>query len=422
MAITITKPTVGGNEDTWGTTINTALDTIVNSVNGTSGTVAPDLSTLTINGTNVTSTAAELNKLDGFTGTFEDLNYAKDLRATGVTSTEFNYLDTVSSNIQTQLNAKQATITGGATTIDTENLTASRVLVSNSSGKVAVSSVTSSELAKIDGLTASASELNKLDGATVTTGEINVLDGNTSATSTTVAAADRVVFNDNGTMKQVSMSDIATYTSSQVSSPTVNNSTITISAGNKLTGGGTITLNQSSNETVTINHEDTSSQGSVNNSGSTYIQDITLDGYGHVTGITSTDASSNISAQFTRGTTAQGQTSFSASAGMYMIQIYNTASNGAGGFNLPTSNLEFGMLNMIKGTSNTQNAVSVGYFYDGTDWHSNSNTGTVTVLDVTNSTSGGQNVSFAWGFLTFTGSVTISTAQTYVKFNIIKVA
>ena len=334
MAITITKPTVGGNEDTWGTTINTALDTIVNAVNGTSGTTAPNLSTLTINGTNVTSTAAELNKLDGFTGTFEDLNYAKDLRATGVTSTEFdkldgltattaelnkldgvtattaelnkldgvtattaelNYVDGVTSNIQTQLNSKQATITGGATTIDTENLTASRVLVSNSSGKVAVSSVTSTELAKIDGLTASASELNKLDGATVTTSELNVLDGGTSATSTTVAAADRVVFNDNGTMKQVSMSDIATYTSSQVSSPTVNNSTLTISAGNALTGGGSITLNQSSNETVTINHQDTSSQSSVNNSGSTYIQDITLDGYGHVTGITSTDASSNIS-------------------------------------------------------------------------------------------------------------------------------
>ena len=436
MAITITKPTVGGNEDTWGTTINTALDTIVDAVNGTSGTTAPNLSTLTINGTDVTSTAAELNKLDGFSGTFEDLNYAKDLRATGVTTTEFNkldgltastaelnYVDGVTSNIQTQLNAKQATITGGATTIDTENLTASRVLVSNSSGKVAVSSVTSTELAKIDGLTASASELNKLDGATVTTSELNVLDGGTSATSTTVAAADRVVFNDNGTMKQVSMSDIATYTSSQVSSPTVNNSTITISAGNALTGGGSITLNQSSNETVTINHQDTSSQSSVNNSGSTYIQDITLDGYGHVTGITSTDASSNISAQFTRGTTSAGVTSFSASAGMYMLQIYNTATNSAGGLNLPTSNVEFGMINMIKGTSNTQNAISIGYFYDGTDWHANSNTtNAVTFVDVTNSTSGGQNVSYAWGFLTLTGSVTLTTTQTWVKFNIIKVA
>ena len=50
-------------------------------------------SRLRLNGTAVTSTATELNKLDGFTGTCDDLNYAKDLRATGVTTTEFNCLD-----------------------------------------------------------------------------------------------------------------------------------------------------------------------------------------------------------------------------------------------------------------------------------------------------------------------------------------
>lgn len=33
MTITITKPTVGGSEDSWGTQINTALDTIVDGVN-----------------------------------------------------------------------------------------------------------------------------------------------------------------------------------------------------------------------------------------------------------------------------------------------------------------------------------------------------------------------------------------------------
>lgn len=61
----------------------------------------------------LTSSTAELNKLDGFTGVVADLNYAKTLRATGVTGTEFDYLDGVTSNIQTQLNGKQATVTGG---------------------------------------------------------------------------------------------------------------------------------------------------------------------------------------------------------------------------------------------------------------------------------------------------------------------
>ena len=66
----------------------------------------------------------------------------------------------------------------------------------------------------------------------------------------------------------------------------ISNSTITITAGGGLVTGGTFDLNGSATE-ITINHEDTSSQGSVNNSGRTYIQDITLDTYGHITAITS---------------------------------------------------------------------------------------------------------------------------------------
>lgn len=51
-----------------------------------------------------------------------------------------------------------------------------------------------------------------------------------------------------------------------------------VTAGGGISGGGT-------SGTVTISHADTSSQASVNGSGRTYIQDITLDTYGHVTGI-----------------------------------------------------------------------------------------------------------------------------------------
>jgi hypothetical protein len=40
------------------------------------------------------------------------------------------------------------------------------------------------------------------------------MDGGTSATSTTLADADRLVTNDNGTMVQVALSDVKTYLSS----------------------------------------------------------------------------------------------------------------------------------------------------------------------------------------------------------------
>lgn len=139
MAITITKPTIGGSEDTWGLTINTALDDVAAALNGTGGTVAPDHTVLTINGTNVTSTAAELNILDGVTATAAELNILDGVTATtaelnildgvtataaelnildGVTATtaEINYLDGVASPIQTQINSIIAGESGGTVT------------------------------------------------------------------------------------------------------------------------------------------------------------------------------------------------------------------------------------------------------------------------------------------------------------------
>ena len=109
---------------------------------------------LSINGTTVTSTAAELNILDGVTSTAAELNILD-----GVTST-------------------------------------------------------TAELNILDGVTSTTAELNILDGVTSTAAELNIMDGNTSASSTTLVDADRVVTNDNGTMKQVALSDVKTYLSS----------------------------------------------------------------------------------------------------------------------------------------------------------------------------------------------------------------
>ena len=84
-------------------------------------------------------------------------------------------------------------------------------LTSDEVGILSGATVTTTELNILDGVTSTTSELNVLDGITSTTTELNLMDGGTSATSTTLAAADRFVCNDNGTMKQVALSDLVTF-------------------------------------------------------------------------------------------------------------------------------------------------------------------------------------------------------------------
>lgn len=70
--------------------------------------------------------------------------------------TEVELVDLTVSHVtglESALNGKQATIAGAATTITKDNLTANRALISNSSGKVAVSDVTATELGYLDGVT-----------------------------------------------------------------------------------------------------------------------------------------------------------------------------------------------------------------------------------------------------------------------------
>ena len=95
-----------------------------------------------------------------------------------VTNTELGYLDGVTSSVQNQINSKQATITGGATTITGSNLTANRALISNGSGKVAVSNITNTELNYLDGVTSNIQ--TQLNGKQAS-GSYMTLSGNQTA-------------------------------------------------------------------------------------------------------------------------------------------------------------------------------------------------------------------------------------------------
>lgn len=102
-------------------------------------------------------------------------------------------------NLQTSLDAKQATITGGATTVASSNLTASRALISNSSGKIAVSDVTSTELGYLDGVTSAIqTQLNgkqaKLTNTNITGKSKSTASGTvTTITSTSLTAGTYLV-------------------------------------------------------------------------------------------------------------------------------------------------------------------------------------------------------------------------------------
>ena len=113
-----------------------------------------------------------------------------------------------STTITNSLAGKQATITGAATTIDTEDLTASRALVSSASGKVEVSAVTSTEVGYLDGVTSAIqtqldSKLGTGSGAVgtsnlaanaATAAKVALFDDNTAATDTHILIADGTDF------------------------------------------------------------------------------------------------------------------------------------------------------------------------------------------------------------------------------------
>ncbi len=238
------------DDENFSTTITALIDSKASSANPTF-TGTPNLSEgFSIGGTAVTSTAAELNILDGVTSTAAELNLvdgsaagtianskaliygaggqvnATTLQIGGASITasvaELNILDGMTSTTA-ELNILDGVTATSAEINKVAGLTATAAELNIMDGVTA----TTGEINLLDGVTATTTELNKLDGFTgsasdlnfakdlaatgVTASELDILDGNTSATSTTIAAGDRIVYNDDGTMKQVAISDLVTH-------------------------------------------------------------------------------------------------------------------------------------------------------------------------------------------------------------------
>jgi hypothetical protein len=77
----------------------------------------------------ITSTAAELNILDGVTATSAELNILDGVTAT---TTELNFVDGVTSDIQTQLDVRVLETNGAVTTADTSSNVVRNITLSTS--------------------------------------------------------------------------------------------------------------------------------------------------------------------------------------------------------------------------------------------------------------------------------------------------
>ena len=146
-------------------------------------------------------TGAQKNTITGVKGSAETTYRTGNVNITATNIGLGNVNNTsdaekpISTATQTALDGKQATITGAATTITDNNLTANRALISNSSGKVAASSVTSTELGYLDGVTSNIQTQlnNKLSSAPVTS--VNNKTGAVTLAASDVGAQSKITAN-----------------------------------------------------------------------------------------------------------------------------------------------------------------------------------------------------------------------------------
>lgn len=144
----------------------------------------------------------------------------------------------IASSDITAWNGKQGAITGGATTITSSNLTASRALVSDTNGKVAVSAVTSTELGYLDGVTSAVqTQLNSratLDSGKVTASQASsALVSITANTTLALTHAGKLLYVNSTSARTITVptnASVAFPTGTEIEIVRWNTGTVTIAA------------------------------------------------------------------------------------------------------------------------------------------------------------------------------------------------
>ena len=122
-------------------------------------------------------------------------NASGKVSAHTLASSILSYLTNLTGDVQSQLNAKQASITGGALSIVTNNLSTDKVLISDISGKVAASSLTTTKLGYLASVTSNIqTQINGKLGSTAKAVNSDKVDGHKvfvqSGTPTASASGD----------------------------------------------------------------------------------------------------------------------------------------------------------------------------------------------------------------------------------------
>ena len=261
----------------------------------------------------------------------------------------------------------------------------------------------------------SASEVRTLIGAgTSSSAGVTSIATSTGLSGGTITSTGTLTNTDRGSSQAI----YKNFTASTGGTATANsnNDTLTIAAGSNITtvrSGDTITINATTDgqgvtsvatgggltggtitSTGTLSHADTSSQGSVNNSGNTYIQDVTLDTYGHVTSLTS-------------ATTTLASLGYTGATNANYITNNNQLTNGAGYVTSSGGSMSTWILKEGNGveTSTVSNGETVTFAQGAgiqTELTSTSSGGTLTI---TNTITNNNQLTNGAGYTTATGTM-----------------